>query len=627
VRSPREIIFRLRQEAGNLARFAVPPHARSAIQPPLTGLPHPAAVARRLAGTPYAIEVERLADGILQHRFCLMGYAIETGPVIDWRRDYVSGKSTGPDYFRLVPYLDCARAGDHKPIWELNRNQHLVLLAQAWRLTGRAEYCREIEVQLQSWWAANPYARGINWASALEVAFRALSWIWVYHIAGAQLGQPVRARLLDSLYAHGRHLEGNLSVYFSPNTHLLGEAVALHAIGTLFPDYPRAKRWRREGGAMVRAQMDAQVRADGSHFEQSTYYHVYALDMLKFSALLEAMPPDYRAKLRRMEEYLDALLGPQRRLAFFGDDDGGRFFHPYGPRDRFGLASLALAGRGEPTDYPEIGAWWIGGEFTADAAPVRADSQWFENAGLAIMQNEDTQLIADAGPMGAGGAGHSHADALSFTLNQGQQNLLIDAGTFTYVGDAKWRDWFRGTAAHNTIRIGGLDQATPTGPFRWAGKPEVAINLWRTDPHQDFLDAACRYRGFEHRRKILWVKPSLILILDTVIHAAAPPPVLEQFWHSGEEAIQESARSFRLGKTARLLLSHDADLEFGGENGWRSRVFGGNEPAFVITVTQRGSLPAQFAAVIDLSGETQSFELSENGATVSFLVNGASFTL
>ena len=95
---------------------------------------------------------------------------------------------------------------------------------------------------------------------------------------------------------------------------------------------------------MVRAQMDAQVRADGSHFEQSTYYHVYALDMLKFSALLEEMPPDYTGKLRRMEDYLDALLGPQRRLPFLGDDDGGRFFHPYGPRDCFGRASLAAGG-------------------------------------------------------------------------------------------------------------------------------------------------------------------------------------------------------------------------------------------------------------------------------------------
>ena len=49
--------------------------------------------------------------------------------------------------------------------------------------------------------------------------------------------------------------------------------------------------------------------------------------------------------------------------------------------------------------------------------------------------------------------------------------MLIDPGTYTYVADRRWRDWFRGSAAHNTLRIDGLDQASPAGPFRWDGRP------------------------------------------------------------------------------------------------------------------------------------------------------------
>jgi hypothetical protein len=611
VRSPREVIFRLRQEAANLARLAHPPRAVSAVQPPLAGLPDPAEVARLLSGTPYAAEVERLAERILQHRFPLMGCEIETGPDVDWRRDYVSGKSTGLDYFRRIPYLDFERAGDHKPIWELNRHQHMVLLAQAWRLTGRAEFYLEIEAQLESWWTANPYGRGINWTSALEVAFRALSWIWVYHIAGDQMSAGVRRRFLESLYAHGRYLAGNLSVYFSPNTHLLGEAVALHAIGTLFPDYPESKRWRREGGAMVRAQMDAQVQADGSHFEQSTYYHVYALDMLLFSAVVEEMPPEYSSRLGRMADYLDALLGPQRRLPFLGDDDGGRLFHPYGARDCFGRGSLAAMARGSANDYAEMGAWWFG-----DRSHDRSDqshdregvvepqgrSRLFENAGIAIMQTGDTQLIADTGSMGSGGAGHSHADTLSFVLRRGDEELLIDAGTFTYVGDAKWRNWFRGTAAHNTIRVDRLDQATPVDPFRWADKPDVSINQWQSNSQEDYLDATCRYRGLEHRRRIRFAKPITIFVMDEVTGSGGPH-LLEQFWHSGEDVTEESPRSFRLGRGTRLLLPHDAVLEVGGENGWRSRAFGSKEPAAVICAAWKQELPASFQTVIELDAQ------------------------
>jgi hypothetical protein len=233
------------------------------------------------------------------------------------------------------------------------------------------------------------------------------------------------------------------------------------------------------------------------------------------------------------------------------------------------------------------------------------------------MQSGDTQLIADAGPMGAGGAGHSHADALSFVLRRGEEDLLIDAGTFTYVADARWRNWFRGTAAHNTIRVDGLDQATPVGPFRWADKPEVVVHEWRTSSEEDFLDAECRYRGITHRRRILFSKPDIIAVLDEVGQAILPAaafqaagPALEQFWHSGQKVTRESPRSFVLGSRARLLLSHDATLETGGANGWRSRVFGSKEPAPVICAAQTGQLPATFAAVIDLSGEAQSLDLA-----------------
>ena len=53
-------------------------------------------------------------------------------------------------------------------------------------------------------------------------------------------------------------------MYFSPNTHLLGEAVALHALGILLPGFPRAREWEQAGSRIVREQMDFQVRPDGS---------------------------------------------------------------------------------------------------------------------------------------------------------------------------------------------------------------------------------------------------------------------------------------------------------------------------------------------------------------------------
>ena len=231
MRSAAEIQFRLRQEGGNLldllvlrtATWADPNHFPER----LPRLPEPQQVAAQLAATPFAVEVAQLAAGIRANRIPLFDRILEPGPAIDWRRDYENGISTGTAYFRRIPYLDRVRAGDHKNIWELNRHQHLILLAQDVLLHDNRESLALIEKHLFDWRAENPYLRGINWTSALEVAFRVFSWLWVWHFTAGRLSAAARRELLLGFEEHGRYLERNLSVYFSPNTHLLGEAYAV----------------------------------------------------------------------------------------------------------------------------------------------------------------------------------------------------------------------------------------------------------------------------------------------------------------------------------------------------------------------------------------------------------------
>src|SRR5208282_6768920 len=111
--------------------------------------------------------------------------------------------------------------------------------AKAGLLSGDHKYARELTAQWRSWIKANPYPLGINWGSTLEVAFRSLSWIWVDHLlAGAEEYEGLRAELAPALAFHGRYIERYLSTYFSPNTHLLGEAVALFSLGALYPQMP-----------------------------------------------------------------------------------------------------------------------------------------------------------------------------------------------------------------------------------------------------------------------------------------------------------------------------------------------------------------------------------------------------
>ncbi|MEO8099706.1 MAG: alginate lyase family protein [Acidobacteriota bacterium] len=600
-RSPQEIAFRLRQEAANLwlAFGSAPP----APDPSPLPFPRPEAFLPELRNSPYENSLIAVAEGVLQRRFPLLGTTLHTQREIRWRRDYGSGKETGLDYFRRIPYLDPERAGDHKVVWELNRHQHLVALAQAHLLTGRSDFLDDLWIQLESWLDQNPFCRGMNWTSALEVAFRALSWLWIEHLVGSQMPKPLRRRWLAMLFQHGRYLEYNLSVYFAPNTHLQGEAVALHALGLLFQKNSASIRWRQTGSTLLEQIIQTHVRPDGGHFEQSSYYHVYATDMFLFHAQLQQVSPSYLARLRKMVGYLWALASPGN-IPFLGDDDGGRFFSPYGPRREFSRATLTACAQffhdtpwnGDPSAFNELAVWWLGKRESIPAKP--AVSMLFPDTGVAVLCEADVHVVADTRGFGFGGAGHSHAHALHFTLRRGGVDVLIDPGTYTYVADPVLRNNFRGTAAHNTVRVDRLDQATPAGPFRWNNLPETELLHWSEQPWR--LHAVCRYRGVAHHREMVW-SGGVLFVLDRLEGQGSHQ--LEQFWHPAGDIQQHSPAILELPAKVFLCLPLPQDrdtsslhIEDGGDFGWYSSAPGSREGRPVIRVDLHSSLPCKIAA-------------------------------
>jgi hypothetical protein len=395
-----------------------------------------------------AANIVASAEKILQHRFDLLGFeALDYGIEINWHLDLIHQKR-GPQKpaFR-VKYLDFAEVGDSKITWELNRHQHLVTLAKAYRLTGDARFAREIVAQWKSWRAANPYPMGVNWASSLEVAFRSLSWMWVYFLMQdsgdmtAELGEE----WVKALALSGRHIATYLSTYFSPNTHLLGEAVALFFLGTLFPELPKGRRWKERGWAVILEAARKQVRQDGFYFEQSTYYHVYALDFFLHARVLASLnrvqiPPEFDSTLVKMLDAL-CLLGRAGAVPSTGDDDGGRLFDPRRNRSQHLLDPLStgaiLYQRGDfkflAGSPREEAVWLLGPASVAKFEEVRSyepseASTALRESGLYLMADPATgqQLTIDAGPQGPGTAGHGHADALSIHLASDGETFLMD---------------------------------------------------------------------------------------------------------------------------------------------------------------------------------------------------------
>lgn len=572
-----------------------------------------------------ANQIVRGAERLVQHRFDLLGYTdLSYGSPIDWHFDPVHGKRAPRKAFYRVQYLNFAEVGDSKITWELNRHQHFLTLAKAYRLTGDTRFVDEILRQWRHWWAENPYPIGINWASSLEVAFRSLSWLWTMYLLGGASGLPdFRGEWLRGLALHGRHIERYLSTYFSRNTHLLGEGVGLFFLGVLCPELPDAERWRKAGWKIVLEEARHQVRADGFHFEQSTYYHVYALDFFLHAAVLANLnnvpvPKEFEETLQRMLVALQ-LLGRGGTAPRVGDDDGGRLFDPRRNGSEHLLDPLStgaiLFHRGDfkaaAKSLREETIWLLGPEGASvwdelEANPANMNSTALPDAGFYLLSADKppTQLVVDCGPMGAESGGHSHADLLSVTLESDGHALLIDPGTCEYVGDGGDRNLFRGTPMHNTLTVDGVSQASPATAFSWASRPHPNLERWIEGP--DFNYFVGSHDGYNrlpqpviHRRCIFSLKNGFYLVRDVIEGKGRHQ--LEISWHlNGElQLIEDGLFRRKQGSAGLAILTTD-------RNGWAeefhrqawSPVYGQKAPMNVLKFFSRAEVPATFCCAI-----------------------------
>ncbi|HUY14461.1 MAG TPA: alginate lyase family protein [Terriglobia bacterium] len=604
--------------------------------------------------------VER-AERICQHRFDLLGYEdLKYGPKIDWHLDPVHDRRAPLKPSYKIHTLDFSEVGDHKIIWELSRHQHLVTLAKAWNLTGEERFGGELFSQWYDWQKANPYPRGINWASSLEVAFRSLSWLWVRALVKGQarVPAPFPKNVLKALALSGRHIARYLSTYSSPNTHLLGEAVALFFIGTLCPSLKSADRWQRLGWGIVQREARRQVRPDGWYFEQSSHYHVYALDFLLHARILAGcngilVPPEFDSILIKMLEVL-AALAQAGAVPAFGDDDGGRVFDPSRNQPAhladplttgavlFKNSQFKAAARG----LREETLWLLGAEAAGkfEAVPqgeASLKSQQFPESGIYILAENQLcpqQMAIDAGPQGTGNSGHGHADALSAHLSVDGREWLVDPGTYCYMCPDGVRDAFRGTPAHNTLDVDGLSQAIPAGPFAWRQLPRVKTEGWAAGGSFDLFEGS--HDGYlrlsqpvVHRRVVLHLKSSFWLVRD--IAEGAGEHTLTVRWHlapwlhvrygdPGFEILPRATAAAGCGVRGLWCLPFKGHAwEQGIRAGDCSPVYGRKEPDQVLYFSTHAELPKEITVLFipmtanSKPGQFERLETMENGPGLS----------
>jgi Heparinase II/III-like protein/Heparinase II/III N-terminus len=561
------------------------------------------------------------ADRICAGRFDLLGYKnLNFGDPIDWQFEPLTGKRIPLLHWSKLDYLDADVAGDKKIIWELNRHQYFVTLGQAYCLTGNKRYADLFAAHLNAWMDANPPKLGINWASSLEVAFRSMSWLWALHFfkSSSSISNDLFKRAWKFLYLSARHLESYLSTYFSPNTHLTGEALGLFFIGTLLPEFKEARRWRDLGAEILIEQLPIHVQPDGVYFEQSSYYHRYTTDFyLHFLLLARAnnfqLPSEVERSLVLLLDHLMYLTRPDGTTPLFGDDDGGRLamLDVRASNDFRGTLAVGAVAF-DRADYRFVAAeaaeelvWIMGADGVAKfdlivpKQPAKT-SVAFPNGGYFVMRDGWTRdanyLLFDCGPHGSLACGHAHADALAIDVAANGHTVLVDPGTCTYTGSKDLRDWFRGSAAHNTVTVDGESSSAPNGPFSWQSIAQCSLENWVSSDRFDFISA--RHDGFSRlpdpvtvMREILFLKGDYWIIRDLVV-ATREHRVDISFHFDSEPGVADALEILCLGNGGKVE-----------EEAFVSHCYGQREAAQTL----------KFSATLDGGGEIVTFLLPRRG--------------
>jgi hypothetical protein len=603
---------RLEQCGVGLARAAAPSRAAGAAWLPV--LPTTFDVSA------YTTQADRILDG----RFRVFALdAVTLGFPPDWNRDPKTGTRAPMSFGKLLNYRDERLVGDIKYLWESNRHAELVTLAQAWHLSRDPRYANACGALIDSWLSACPYPHGVNWTSSLELALRLVNWSFGWHILGGEAaivfegdaGQALRLRWLTSVHQHCHFIAGHLSRHSSANNHLLGELLGLFVAATRWPLWRESRRWHDLARAEFEREALLQNASDGVNREQAIWYQQEVADMMLIAGLYARnnqceFGTEYWNRWTAMLEFIASIMDVAGNVPRLGDADDAVVARLDPAPDFDAFRSLLASGALLINDAPlralfkakaltldDKTRWLLGDaaakKFSAIAPPPRAlavPRRAFPQGGYFILGSDlessrEVRIVADAGPLGyLAIAAHGHADALAFTLSAYGNEILIDSGTYTYHSGEHWRDYFRGTRAHNTVTIDGQDQSVTGGRFLWTKHAAIKSTVYETSSGLEGLSA--EHDGYHrladpvtHRRELSYLKdPRVLRVRDRL--TCKSRHYVEINWHFSPACVvvllERRLRATRGDVTVELTWSDGlaARLARGEESpprGWFSR--------------------------------------------------------
>lgn len=583
-------------------------------------------------------KILKLADYYMNHYFDILGSGSTKLDPIDWHIDFKSGYRWNPGkFYSDYVQVDLSNNADVKVPRELSRCHHFLILGQAYLITGNEKYTEEFIYQILKWIDENPLMYSINWGCTMDVAIRAVNWIYALgmFIKSEKINDRLLKIILSSLFQHGYFIYRNQErAFINNNNHYDSDLVGMLILGLVFRVLEEPKRWLTESVEQLKKEMRSQILPSGAIYERTTNYNRLVMELFTTSYILMKknnieIPLDIEYRIEKMYEFVLHYIKPDGMAPIIGDQDDGRLLS-FGNQRNIDHRYLLTVGavlfkRADFKSYSNgynADTFFLLGEESyrkfneLENKKISLESKAFKDAGFFIQRKNDHYMfIVNSGKPGysdmivSDGGGHSHCDLLSFELCIGAQTFIVDPGSYVYSSSPEDRKLFRSTRMHNTVLVDGFDQneLKTEELFHYKRMAIPKLNEWVSNDKYDLFDG--EHSGFQrienpvvHRRKFFFDKKKMEWEIVDYLRGKGKH-VFEWFFHFNSDLNAEikqkriKVKNYK-GKAIEMLFLYPGILKIETESSWISKSYGLKEKASALKVILSTYCPVEFKTII-----------------------------
>ncbi|WP_179133950.1 alginate lyase family protein [Halobacillus massiliensis] len=374
-------------------------------------------------------------------------------------------------------------------LYNLHYLEFLLPLLYEYKRSNDEKYYNKMKEIVYSWLKNSKNKSSLSW-DPYTISMRLPNLIIFYQFATAnedpesEFMRGLRTSIFDQYFYLQRNKERHLL-----GNHYIENIKALILGSIFFQEYRVTDKCFK----LLMQELDEQILDDGMHFELSPMYNKVIYEaLLKIIYWLKQNGNDRYVKLlipyaQRMLNSVYSIETKMGKTPFFNDSADG-----------ISKSYLALC----EASYIYLGI-----------SPNKVMN--FNSSGYRILERGSKKMLVDYGEIGPKYLpGHGHCDSLSYELSIDEVPIIVNSGTFEYE-NGFWRNYFRKTDSHNTIKYEGIDQSEIWNSFRVAKRSynHKGLDINYND-YNFFVGSYYNYKGDKHSRFIAYLDDENILILD-----------------------------------------------------------------------------------------------------------------